>query len=125
MKKIAIIEDDMAIRQMYRIKLESSSDDFEVITAENGAIGLELIKNNTPDLVLLDLKMPVMDGYQMLLEMQKDDRLKKLKVIVLTNSGLEGAPNNAKDLNIEGYIVKANETPSQVVQKIKQALHLC
>ena len=125
MKKIAIIEDDMAIRQMYRIKLESNSDDFEVITAENGAIGLELIKNNTPDLVLLDLKMPVMDGYQMLLEMQKDDRLKKLKVIVLTNSGLEGAPNNAKDLNIEGYIVKANETPSQVVQKIKQALHLC
>jgi len=63
MTKIAIIEDDSAISQMYRIKFEAEG--FQIETAENGVLGLELIKEMKPDVVLLDLMMPEMNGDEM------------------------------------------------------------
>jgi DNA-binding response OmpR family regulator len=85
MPKIAIIEDDRAISQMYRIKFEA--EDYEVETAENGVIGLELIKTMKPDIVLLDLMMPEMNGDEMLRKLRESDWGKKVKVIILTNIG--------------------------------------
>ncbi|MEI7759077.1 MAG: response regulator, partial [bacterium] len=64
MKKIAIIEDDQAISQMYRMKFENEG--YEVETAENGEVGLELIKKMKPDIILLDVMMPIMNGDEML-----------------------------------------------------------
>ena len=120
MTKIAIIEDDAAISQMYRIKFESEG--YEVDTAENGRLGLELIEKMSPDIVLLDLMMPEMNGDEMLAQLRKLDFGKDLKVIILTNMGEQEAPESIKSLNISAFIVKADMTPRQVAELVKKQL---
>jgi DNA-binding response OmpR family regulator len=71
MKKIAIIEDDQAISQMYRMKFETEG--YQVETAGNGRLGLELIESMKPDIILLDLMMPEMNGDEMLEKLRKTD----------------------------------------------------
>jgi DNA-binding response OmpR family regulator len=118
--KIAIIEDDVAISQMYRLKFEAEG--FEVQTAENGKIGLELIEEFKPGIILLDLMMPEMTGDEMLEELRKKDWGKDITVIILTNLGEEEAPKKLKELDVHSFIVKAEMTPSQVAERVKQAL---
>lgn len=120
MAKIAIIEDDMAISQMYRIKFEMEG--YEVETAENGKVGLKLVEKMKPDIVLLDLMMPEMTGDAMLIEMRKTDWGKDIKVIILTNKGEQEAPEILKSLGVIRYIVKAEMTPRQVAEMVKQEL---
>lgn len=120
MKKIVIIEDDMAIAQMYRMKFEG--DGFEVFLADNGRTGLELASEVKPDVILLDLLMPEMGGQETLVEIRKSPELGKTPVIILTNTESERAELEARALEVADYIIKANETPSQVVAKTKQIL---
>lgn len=120
MVKIAIIEDDRVISQMYRIKFES--EDYDVETAENGKLGLELIENMSPDIVLLDLMMPEMTGDVMLDKLRKTTWGKDLKVIVLTNVGEQEIPESVRKLNVSAVILKADMTPSQVVDLVKKQL---
>jgi DNA-binding response OmpR family regulator len=120
MPTVAIIEDDIAIAQMYRIKFEAEGYDVE--SAENGQEGLQLIEEVKPDIVLLDLMMPVMTGEELLKELRKQDWGKKIKIIVLTNMGEQEAPVALKDLDVLRYIVKAEMTPRQVAEVVKQEL---
>lgn len=120
MPKIAIVEDDQAISQMYRIKFESEG--FEVETAENGKLGLELCEHMKPDIVLLDLMMPEMNGDEMLQKLRATDWGKNTKVIILTNMGEQEAPTDIKKLKIESFIVKADMTPRQVAERVKNTL---
>ena len=120
MSKIAIIEDDPAISQMYRIKFEAEG--YDVDTAENGKIGLELIEDMRPDMVLLDLMMPEMDGEEMLRELRKKDWGKNIKVIILTNMGESEAPDSIREMKVEAFILKANMTPRQVAELVKEHL---
>ena len=122
MTKIAIIEDDTVINQMYRMKFEA--DGFEVQLADNGRRGIALVESFQPDLILLDLSMPQMNGAEALEEIRKHDWGKDIPVIILTNLGEEEAPKNLRSLNIHSYIVKADLTPSQVVARAKEALDL-
>jgi DNA-binding response OmpR family regulator len=122
MTKIAIIEDDTVINQMYRMKFEA--DGFEVELADNGERGVALVEDFKPDLILLDMKMPHMDGAEALKEIRSHDWGKDIPVIVLTNLGEEEAPKELKTLNIHSYIVKADLTPRQVVSRAKEALGL-
>lgn len=120
MTKIAIIEDDAAISQMYRIKFEA--EDYEVETAENGKLGLELAKEMQPDIILLDLMMPIMTGEEMLVRLRKTDWGKKIKVIVLTNRGEQEIPPEVKELGVDAIILKAAMTPRQVAELVKTKL---
>ncbi len=119
-KKIAIIEDDPIISQMYRMKFEA--DGFEVQMADNGRDGVSLVQHMRPDIILLDIKMPEMDGDEALAAIRKHDWGKDITVLVLTNLGEEEAPKSLRSLGIHSYIVKAELTPSQVVERVKQAL---
>lgn len=119
-QKIAIIEDDMAISHMYRLKFEVEG--YEVETADNGKLGLELAEFMKPDIILLDMMMPEMNGDEMLKKMRATDWGKDIKVIVLTNRGQEEAPDSLKKLNVLSYIVKADATPRQVAERVKQTL---
>ena len=118
--KVAIIEDDIAISQMYRLKFESEG--YEVQTADNGKLGLELVEVFKPNIVLLDLMMPEMTGDQMLAELRKKPWGKDITVIILTNMGEEEAPKSLKELGVHSFIVKAEMTPRQVAERVKQAL---
>lgn len=122
MTKIAIIEDDSVISQMYRMKFES--DGFDVQIANNGRDGLSLVEQFKPDIVLLDMQMPVMNGDEALRNMRKTEWGKKVPVMVLTNMGEEEAPKDMRSLGIEAYIVKADLTPRQVVDRVKSTLGL-
>ncbi len=120
MSKIAIIEDDAAISQMYRIKFETEG--YDVDTAENGKLGLELIDKMKPDMVLLDLMMPEMNGDEMLQKLRSTTYGKTVKVIILTNMGESEAPESIKTLDVLAFIVKANMTPRQVAELVKTHL---
>lgn len=120
MTKIAIIEDDSAIHQMYRMKFESEG--FDVQLAADGRTGVELVKKFRPDLVLLDMQMPEVDGLSALRIIRKEDWGKTVPVIILTNLGEEESPKELRSLGISGYIVKADLTPRQVVARVKETL---
>ena len=120
MPKVAIIEDDQAISQMYRIKFEAEG--FEVETAENGRLGLELIEKMRPDIILLDLMMPEMTGDEMLQELRTKEWGKDITVIILTNMGEQEAPAIVRQLNVKRFIVKAEMTPRQVAEMVKAEL---
>ncbi|MFZ2494695.1 MAG: response regulator [Candidatus Saccharimonadales bacterium] len=122
MTTIVIIEDDQVISQMYRMKFES--DGFEVHVAHNGSDGIELVKKIRPNLILLDMQMPGMNGDEALGQIRKHEWGKMIPVIVLTNLGEEEAPKHLRSLGIESYIVKADLTPRQVVDRVKATLKL-
>jgi DNA-binding response OmpR family regulator len=118
--KIAVVEDDAAIVQMYRLKFEAEG--FEVKTAGDGMAGLKLIDEFNPDIVLLDLMMPGMNGIDVLAHLRKDAKTKDLKVVVLTNMGDAETASKVFAMKATDYIVKAEMTPKEVSQKIKQLL---
>ncbi len=119
-QKILIIEDEPAICEMYRLKLTLSG--FNVITAVNGQEGLSLCETEKPTLILLDLKMPVMNGEEMLAKLRKKDWGAAIKVIILTNISKDEAPHNLRLLNVDRYIVKAHYTPAQVVDIVHEVM---
>ena len=118
--KIAIIEDDQAISQMYRFKFEAEG--YEVETAENGKLGLQLAEIMKPDIILLDLMMPEMNGDEMLEKMRTKPWGKHIKVVVLTNKGEQEIPDKVRELNVNAVILKADMTPRQVAELVKQQL---
>ena len=122
MTKIAIIEDDPTINQMYRMKFEAAG--FDVQLASDGVRGVALAEAFGPDLILLDMQMPQKNGYETLSEIRAAEWGKSIPVIILTNMGEEESPKELRDLGIESYIVKADLTPSQVVERVKETLNL-
>lgn len=120
MAKIAIVEDDQAISQMYRIKFEGEG--YEVETAENGKLGLETIQKMKPDIVLLDVMMPEMNGDEVLEKLRESSWGKKIKVIVLTNMGEQELSPKIRELGVEAVILKADMTPRQVAEIVKKQL---
>lgn len=118
--KIAIIEDDQTISQMYRFKFEAEG--FVVETAENGQLGLALAEEMKPDIILLDLMMPIMTGDQMLTKLRATSWGKNIKVIVLTNMGEQEVPASVRDQGVEAVILKADMTPRQVAELVKKHL---
>ena len=120
MPNIAIIEDDQAISQMYRFKFEAEG--YNVETAENGVLGLELCEKLKPDIILLDLMMPEMTGDQMLEKLRATTWGKQMKVIILTNMGEQEIPDKVKQLGVSAVILKADMTPRQVADLVKKQL---
>ncbi len=122
MTKIAIIEDDPVINQMYRMKFEA--DGFDVEMASDGERGVALVQDFKPDIILLDLQMPVMNGAEALTKIRGNDWGKDIPVLILTNLGEEEAPEQLKKLGVTHYLVKADLTPKQVVARVKDTLKI-
>jgi DNA-binding response OmpR family regulator len=119
---IVIVEDDKPIAQMYKFKLEASG--FQTSVAPNGKEGLKTIKKQQPDLILLDIRMPIMSGDEMLEKLRQTDWGANIRVIVLTNISRDEAPRNLSLLNVDRYIVKAHHTPQQVLDIINEVLNI-
>ncbi len=118
--KILVIEDDDSIREMYKFKLVAEG--FSVETASDGEEGLSLCSALQPELILLDIKMPKMDGAEMLKKLRETTWGSSIRVIILTNSSKTEAPSDLRFLNVERYIVKAHHTPKQVIDVVKEIL---
>ncbi|HET8670796.1 MAG TPA: response regulator [Candidatus Saccharimonadales bacterium] len=118
--KVAVVEDDHDLQYLYQLKLEREG--FEVAVASNGKEGLELVKKLQPDLVLLDLMMPIMSGAEMLAEMRSQPWGSQARVIILTNISRDEAPQALRFLHVDRYIVKAHHTPAQIVGVVQEVL---
>lgn len=118
--KIVIVEDEPAIRMLYQKKFELEG--FIAITANDGYDGLRTIQQTTPDVVLLDLRMPRMNGDEMLTKLRATKWGAEARVMILTNLSRSEAPSSLRFLNVERYIVKANHTPAQVVAMVREVL---
>lgn len=116
--KIAIVEDDQAIQLMYKMKLESVG--YIVRVANDGEEGLKVCEEFVPDLILLDLRMPIMSGDEMLKKLRETDWGAEIRVIVLTNVSRDEAPSSLRLLNVDRFLVKAHHTPSQVVEIVQE-----
>jgi len=115
--KILIIEDDRFLRELMVRKLKM--ENFEVVEAEDGAEGLKKIKEEKPDLVLLDLILPEMDGFEVLEQKRKDEEIKNIPVIILSNLGQKEEIDRGLQLGAKDYLVKAHFSPSEIIEKIK------
>ncbi len=122
MKKIVIVEDELPIQLMYQMKLKREG--FDVRVASNGLEGLNIVESFHPDLILLDLRMPVMDGAEMLEKLRAAPWGSDIRVIILTNISKTEAPQSLRFLNVDRYIVKAHYTPTQVLAIIQEVLGL-
>ncbi len=118
--RILIIEDDEAIAQMYRLKFEAEG--YAVETARNGLLGLEAAQKIKPQVILLDLMMPEMNGDEMLAKLRATDWGKDIEAVVLTNISEQDIPQHLDKLGVAAVLQKAYHTPSQVVEIVKGIL---
>ena len=117
--KILIVDDDTFLLNMYSVKF--TKNNFEVTTSVNSQDVLEKLKNGyVPDIILLDIVMPGMDGLQLLEKIRKENLLPNATTIMLTNQSDTGDIDRAKSLGINGYIVKATTIPSEVISEVNE-----
>lgn len=117
---VLIVEDDPTLAEMYGTKF--TAEGFEVLHAGDGAEGLATAKAKKPDAILLDVMMPKLDGFATLQELRADKDFKKTPVVMLTNLGQDEDIKKGKKLGADDYFVKANQTPAEIVAKVRALL---
>lgn len=124
-ENILIVEDDNILQEMYCEKFEM--DGFKVEKAATGREGLKTLEKNVPDIILLDILMPDMNGLEMLKEMKKNREFRNIPVILLTNLGESKIDMDTElsfALGIKDYLIKTKHTPDDVVKRVRQVLKL-
>ncbi len=119
-KLILVVEDDSFLLQMYATKLEKAG--FEVKSAVDGTQGFKKAKDVHPDLILLDLVMPSMDGFKVLEELKVNSETQSIPVIILSNLSEREDVQKCLQLGAVDYIIKAHFVPSEVINKIEQLI---
>jgi len=120
MKTILFIEDESALQKAFGDIL--TQDKYKVISALNGEIGLRLAKSEKPDLILLDLILPNMHGFEVLKKLRQDPKTEKIPVIILTNLEKMEDVDKAIELGAKTYLVKTQYRIEEVMDKIKKTL---
>lgn len=117
---VLIVEDDVFLADLYRTKFEMEG--FKVLVANDGEKGLELVKKSRPDVVLLDLILPKMSGFEVLAKIKNEGPLQNLPVILLTNLSQKADVEKGLKMGANDYLIKAHFMPSEVVSKIKKLI---
>jgi DNA-binding response OmpR family regulator len=120
-KKILIVEDDAFISDIYQVKF--SQEGFDVMLAENGVEALKKMEEFVPDIILLDVIMPYMDGMETLKNIRKNGTWKKIPIIMLTNISEKEKVTEGMNGGANDYLVKSHFTPSEVVDKVNILLN--
>lgn len=123
MAKILLVEDDAILVEMYQAKFELEGH--EVTVATNGEECLDVLKSYKPELILLDILMPKLNGFHVLKEIKKQPELRQIPVILLTNLGEAEVDMNqelANALGVSDYLIKSRHTPDEVVDKVVKVL---
>lgn len=122
MTKILLVDDDPLLVRMYQTKLQN--DGYEVVTAGNGEEALNRVEESKPDLILLDVMMPKMDGLQVLGKLKDNLDTKSIPVIMLSNvSSSDADSQKGLEMGATAYMVKSDYLPKEVVQKVKEILN--
>jgi len=115
--KVLLIEDEKEVAELYKLKL--TLDGYEVITAENGQEGLDKANSYRPELIFLDIKMPEMDGFEVLKKLRATARTKDIPVVVLSNFDEQDLIEKGLTLGANEYLIKSQFTPEDISNKIK------
>ena len=116
-KKILVIEDDKFLLKIIKKKL--SSEDYQLIQAMNGEEGLRAAREEKPDLILLDLVLPEMDGFEVLKKLKDNPTCSNIPVIILSNLGEKEKIDKGLKLGAADYLVKSDLNPGEIVKRIK------
>ncbi len=119
-KKILVIEDEKTLR--FLIVQTLLQEGFEVEEAIDGEEGIQKLKKNKPDFILLDLLLPGINGYEVLSKIKRDSDLESIPVIILSNLGQEEEIKKGLNLGAVDYLIKAHFTLDQIVARIKKFL---
>ena len=120
MKKLLLVEDDSFIVDIYSSKFKQEGYDVDI--APDGEMALEKLKNNLPDLLILDLVVPKIDGWGVLRSVRNDPKTKDLKVIIISNLDRKSYPDDADKLGVAKYFLKIESTPEEIANQIKEIL---
>ncbi len=118
--KVLLVEDDAMIVQMYKTRMDSEG--WEVFSTDRGSEALKIAKENKPDIILLDIILPEIDGFTILKELRADSDTKNIPVLMLTNLGQESDQNRGKEMGVDGYFIKSQHTPGDVIVKIESLI---
>ncbi len=117
---VLLVEDDEMLHNMYTQKF--TKEGYAVLSGYTGSEGIQIAEEKQPDIILLDIIMPKMDGFAALKKLKKNAVTKNIPVILLTNLGQEEDIQKGKELGAIDYFIKANHTPQEVVDKVKSVL---
>ncbi|OGY44371.1 MAG: hypothetical protein A3B89_02010 [Candidatus Buchananbacteria bacterium RIFCSPHIGHO2_02_FULL_40_13] len=115
--KALLVEDDPMILEMYKARMQDEG--WEVFSTDRGSEAVELAKKEKPHIVLLDIILPETDGFSVLQKLRAETATKNIPVLMLTNLGQESDQNRGQELGIEGYFIKSQHTPADVIAKIR------
>lgn len=118
---ILLVEDDAFLANIYKTKFEMEG--FKVSIAGNGELGLKEAKKKKPDIILLDILLPKMDGFTVLQHIKEDSDLKDIPVVLLTNLGQKDDVEKGLKLGAADYLIKAHFKPSETVDKVRKVLN--
>lgn len=116
-KKIAVVEDDPFLSKAFLLKLGNVG--FETVSIRDGLEAMDIIRKENPDLILLDLMLPRRSGFEILADIKKDNKLKNIPILILTNLGQEEEKQRGLALGVKEYLVKTDIKLEEVVEKIK------
>ena len=119
-KKVLIIEDDDHISKVYEIKL--GKENIDIVIARDGEEGINMVASEKPDIVLLDLMIPIKDGFIVLEEVKKTPFGKNVPIVVISNLGQQGDIEKAMKLGAADYLIKVNLSIQEVIDKVKKHL---
>ncbi|TSA45379.1 response regulator [bacterium] len=119
-KKILLVEDEPMLSNLLRQRLEK--ENFQVIVAQDGAEAVRILKQEKPDLILLDIILPKMSGFEVMETMKNDPTLQAAPVVVVSNLGQDSDVERGQSLGAIGYFVKAQMSIEDLVTKIKEFL---
>ncbi len=120
MSKILVVEDDKFLREMISRKLDKEG--YEVIQAVDGEKGEEKAKSEKPDIILLDLILPGIDGFEVLERIKKEPEVSEIPVIILSNLGQKSEVERGLSLGAVDFLIKAHFTPAEIVKKIREVI---
>lgn len=119
-KKVLVVDDDIPLQEMYQERLELAG--FDVKTASDGQEGIEQAREYRPDLILLDVMMPRANGFDVLAILRKEESTSHIPVLMLTALVQESAREKAREAGAQGYIIKSETMPGEVIKKIQETL---
>jgi len=119
-KKILVIEDDKFLRELISQKL--LKEGYDILEAIDGEKGIESAKTEKPDLILLDLILPGIDGFEVLARIKSDPEASKIPIIILSNLGQKDDIEKGLNMGAVDYLIKAHFTPAEIIEKIRTVI---
>lgn len=120
MKKILIIEDEIILRNLLEKKFKQEG--YDVAVAVDGEDGIDKMRENKPDLIILDIVMPRLDGFGVMEKMQEDEGLKNINIMIVSNSGQPVELDRARRLGARDWLIKTDFDPQEVISKVSKIL---